>query len=151
MTEPGATLEIRTSPHILSGHSVDVIMFNVVLALAPVTAFAVYAFGLAALLVLGVAVASCLLTEWAVCRLSGRPGANVANRRVVSEFPGAGPGVSGQALLVVERRTEGRRADPPDSRAERDGLRRVLHALAYRSGHGVSRRRVVRTDECLRG
>ena len=41
------TLEIRTSPHILSGYSVDTIMFNVVLALLPVTAFSVYAFGLA--------------------------------------------------------------------------------------------------------
>ena len=64
MTDAGKTLEIRTSPHILSGHSVDTIMFNVVLALLPVTAFAVYAFGLSALLVLGVAVASCLVTEW---------------------------------------------------------------------------------------
>ena len=46
------TLEIRTSPHILSGYSVDTIMFNVVLALLPVTLFAVYAFGLAGLLTL---------------------------------------------------------------------------------------------------
>jgi len=59
------TLEIRTSPHILSGHSVDTIMFNVVLALVPTTAFAVYAFGLAALLTLGTAVLSCLLAELA--------------------------------------------------------------------------------------
>ena len=29
------TLEIRTSPHVLSGYSVDTIMFNVVLALLP--------------------------------------------------------------------------------------------------------------------
>jgi len=49
MTTPGKTLEIRTSPHILSGYSVDTIMFNVVLALLPTTAFAVYVFGLAAL------------------------------------------------------------------------------------------------------
>ena len=50
------TLEIRTSPHIISGYSVDTIMFNVVLALIPVTLFAVYAFGLAALLVLFVTI-----------------------------------------------------------------------------------------------
>jgi electron transport complex protein RnfD len=72
MTDLGKTLEIRTSPHIVSGHNVDVIMFNVVLALLPVTAFAVYAFGLSALLVLGVAVASCLATEWGIGRLGGR-------------------------------------------------------------------------------
>ncbi len=45
MTSLNRTLEIRTSPHLLSGYSVDTIMFNVVLALAPVTGFAVYAFG----------------------------------------------------------------------------------------------------------
>jgi electron transport complex protein RnfD len=72
MADAGKTLEIRTSPHILSGHSVEAIMFNVVLALLPVTAFAVYAFGLTSLLVLGVAVASCLLTEWGICRVGNR-------------------------------------------------------------------------------
>lgn len=66
------TLEIRSSPHILSDHSVDTIMFNVVLALLPVTAFAVWAFGAAALLTLSVAVATCLAVEWAACRLGGR-------------------------------------------------------------------------------
>jgi electron transport complex protein RnfD len=67
------TLEIRTSPHILSGYSVDAIMFNVVLALLPVAAFAVYAFGLAALLTLLVAVGSCVATEhWISKRSMGR-------------------------------------------------------------------------------
>lgn len=64
------TLEIRSSPHIGGGHSVDTIMFNVVLALLPVSAFAVYAFGLAALCTLGVAVASCVAAEHLLCRLS---------------------------------------------------------------------------------
>jgi electron transport complex protein RnfD len=72
MPEPAPTLEIRTSPHILSGHSVDTIMFNVVLALLPVAAFAVFAFGAAAALALGVAVASCLVCEELACRLGGR-------------------------------------------------------------------------------
>lgn len=72
MPDVGTTLEIRTSPHILSGHSVNAIMFNVVLALLPVSAFAVYAFGLSAVLVLSVSVASCLLSEWAICRLARR-------------------------------------------------------------------------------
>jgi electron transport complex protein RnfD len=71
VTPVGKTLEIRTSPHLLSGYSVDTIMFNVVLALLPVTGFAVYVFGLAALLTVSVAIAVCLLTERLVCRLSG--------------------------------------------------------------------------------
>ena len=73
MAAPGKTLEIRTSPHILSGYSVDTIMFNVVLALLPVTGFAVFAFGLAGLLTLTVALVSCVLTEDLLCRLTGKP------------------------------------------------------------------------------
>ena len=57
----------------LSGHSVDTIMFNVVLALVPVLIFAVAAFGLAALLTLSVATLSCVGTEHLGCRLAGRP------------------------------------------------------------------------------
>ncbi|MEM7433573.1 MAG: RnfABCDGE type electron transport complex subunit D [Myxococcota bacterium] len=73
MTNAGKTLEIRTSPHILSGYSVDTIMFNVVLALLPVVAFSVFAFGLPALLTITVAVVSCVLTEDLLCRLRGEP------------------------------------------------------------------------------
>ena len=73
MAKQGKTLEIRTSPHILSGYSVDTIMFNVVLALLPITAFAVFAFGLAGLLTLSMALASCVLTEHLICRASGKP------------------------------------------------------------------------------
>jgi electron transport complex protein RnfD len=65
------TLEIRTSPHIVSGYDTDAIMFNVVVALAPATVFAVYSFGLAGALVLAVAVGSCLLAEAAVARWKG--------------------------------------------------------------------------------
>lgn len=72
MSVSGKTLEIGTSPHIVSGASVEKIMFNVVLALVPTTAFAVWAFGLAAVLVLLVAVGSCLLAEHLACRWSGR-------------------------------------------------------------------------------
>ncbi|MCA8975953.1 MAG: RnfABCDGE type electron transport complex subunit D [Planctomycetes bacterium] len=48
-------------------------MFNVVLALLPVTAFAVYAFGLTALLTLITATGACVLAEHLVCRLNGKP------------------------------------------------------------------------------
>ena len=71
MAAPAKTLEIRTSPHILSGYSVDTIMFNVVLALLPTVAFAIVTFGLTSLLVLAVAVGSCLLAEQLVCRMAG--------------------------------------------------------------------------------
>lgn len=73
MAKLSKTLEIRTSPHILSGYSVDTIMFNVVLALLPVCAFAVFAFGLAGLMTLSMALASCVLTEHLICRATGKP------------------------------------------------------------------------------
>ncbi len=66
------TLEIRTSPHALSGYSVDSIMFNVVLALAPTLAFAIWAFGLAAIATLTGALVSCLVAEWLTCRAVGQ-------------------------------------------------------------------------------
>ena len=65
-------LEIGSSPHISSGASVDNIMFNVVLALLPVTVFAVYAFGIGAALVLATAVISCVLTEHLLCKWTGQ-------------------------------------------------------------------------------
>ena len=73
MSQPPRTLEIHSSPHIASGASVDVIMRNVVWALLPVAAFAVYSFGLAALFTLAVAVLSCVATEQVLCRLAAAP------------------------------------------------------------------------------
>ncbi len=73
MSGRGHTLEIHTSPHIRSGAGVDVIMRNVVFALLPVAAFAIYLFGLAAALTLAVAVLSCVGTEHLLCRLAGAP------------------------------------------------------------------------------
>lgn len=73
MSERGRTLEIHTSPHLASGASVDDIMRNVVLALLPVAVFAIYSFGLAAALVLAVAVLSCVATEHLLCRLVAAP------------------------------------------------------------------------------
>ena len=73
MTGPGKTLEIRSSPHFLSGNSVDQIMFQVVLALLPTSAFAVYAFGLTAVAMLVVAVLATVLTEHLLCIASKKP------------------------------------------------------------------------------
>ena len=66
------TLEIRTSPHFESGYRVETIMANVLVALAPVTLFAIWAFGLAAAALLAVATVSAMATERLACRLAGR-------------------------------------------------------------------------------
>ena len=70
MSQLSQILEIRSSPHISGGSSVDSIMLNVVLALLPVTVFAVYAFGLAAFLTLTTAIISCVATEATLCWIS---------------------------------------------------------------------------------
>jgi electron transport complex protein RnfD len=67
MSNRQQTLEIETSPHLATGTSVEQIMRNVVWALLPTTAFAIYAFGLSALLTLGVATLTCVLTEHLLC------------------------------------------------------------------------------------
>lgn len=64
------TLEIHSSPHISGAVSVNKIMRNVVLALLPTVGFAVFAFGLTALLTLATATLSCVLTEHLYCKLS---------------------------------------------------------------------------------
>lgn len=66
------TLNISTSPHITKGLSTDVIMQNVVWALLPVVFFAVYSFGISGLLTIVTAVASCVITEHLLCKLSGK-------------------------------------------------------------------------------
>lgn len=63
-------LEIGSSPHITDGASVDVIMRNVVIALLPVCGFSIYAFGMAAALIIATATSSCILTEYVLCRMS---------------------------------------------------------------------------------
>ena len=68
------TLGIGSSPHVNSGDSVDRIMRSVVVALLPVTVFAVYVFGIAAALVLATAIASCVLTERLLGRAVNQPG-----------------------------------------------------------------------------
>ncbi len=67
------TLQISTSPHLHSGASVDKIMFHVTLALLPTVLFAVYVFGLAALVSIVVGTVSCLLTEHLACRVTVQP------------------------------------------------------------------------------
>ncbi len=66
------TLNISTSPHIKQALTTDEIMRNVVYALLPVAAFAVFSFGINALLVLVATTASAVLTEHLLCRLSNQ-------------------------------------------------------------------------------
>ena len=66
-------IELRTSPHLKQTVTVEQIMRNVVYALLPVCAFAVYAFGISVLALLTVTTLTCVLSESLFCRLSGRP------------------------------------------------------------------------------
>jgi len=65
-------VEIRTSPHMKRARSVEDIMRNVVYALLPIAAFAVYAFGISALALIFTTTIACMGTEYLFSRLSGR-------------------------------------------------------------------------------
>lgn len=65
-------IELRTSPHLHVPRSVQTIMLNVVLALLPICAYAVWMFGLSALALLITTTGACLATEHLLCRMSHR-------------------------------------------------------------------------------
>lgn len=65
-------IEIRSSPHLKRKMTVDRIMRSVVLALMPISAFAVWQFGLSALLLLVTTTGVAVLTEWFFARQSGQ-------------------------------------------------------------------------------
>jgi electron transport complex protein RnfD len=73
MNDSRLKIELRTSPHLKQAVTVAQIMRNVVYALLPVCAFAVYAFGISVLALLLVTTLSCVLSESLFCRLAGRP------------------------------------------------------------------------------
>ncbi len=75
MSEQGPNVILRTSPHLRVSPPVHVIMRNVVWALLPVCAFSIYQFGISVLGLIVTCVASCILTEHVICRLSGRDSA----------------------------------------------------------------------------
>jgi len=75
-------IEIRTSPHLKRALSVDQIMRNVVFALLPVCTFAIYQFGLSALLLLLTTTGVAIATEWFFARMS-QSGNTVADWSVV--------------------------------------------------------------------
>lgn len=61
-------LTISFSPHIHSGGSISRCMWTVVVALLPALAVALWTFGLPALWVTLISIATCLATEWAITR-----------------------------------------------------------------------------------
>jgi len=63
-------VELRSSPHIWRGVSVESVMLQVVYALVPIVTVSVYFFGLSALLLIIVTTLSCLFSEWIFCKLS---------------------------------------------------------------------------------
>ncbi|MCK5189044.1 MAG: RnfABCDGE type electron transport complex subunit D, partial [Methylococcales bacterium] len=65
-------IDIRTSPYIRKAPTVAEIMRNVVYALLPLAAYAVYQFGISALALMIVTVLSCMGTEHLFCRLSDK-------------------------------------------------------------------------------
>ncbi len=62
-------LIVSMSPHIHTPSTVSGTMWNVVVALLPALVVALWTFGLPALTVTAVSIATCLLTEWAIDRL----------------------------------------------------------------------------------
>lgn len=67
-------IELRTSPHMESGRSVERIMFRVVLSLVPVCLFYVYQYGLSALASILVVTLACLLADQFFVRGSQQAG-----------------------------------------------------------------------------
>ena len=65
-------IELRTSPHMKGALTLPQIMRQVVYALLPICAFAIYQFGLSALALLTVVTLSCVLTEALFNRLSNK-------------------------------------------------------------------------------
>lgn len=60
-------LKMGPSPHIRTSETVESVMYDVIIALIPAFLVAVYVFGLRAVIVTGVAVLTCLVTEY-VCQ-----------------------------------------------------------------------------------
>jgi len=63
MAKPSLKIDLRTSPYIRKAPSVPQIMRNVVYALLPLAAYAVYQFGISALALMCTTILSCIATE----------------------------------------------------------------------------------------
>ena len=69
----GKLLNVSSSPHARSNVLTQNLMGDVVIAMIPATVYGVYQFGLKALLIILVTVASCLLSEYVYESLMGKP------------------------------------------------------------------------------
>ena len=65
-------LIVTAAPHITSADSTQKIMGRVCLALCPALVASVIIFGVNALVLTAVTVASCVFFEWAYCKIMGR-------------------------------------------------------------------------------
>jgi electron transport complex protein RnfD len=73
MGKENSSLILSTSPHIKSRESVRKIMLSVIISLLPAVAFSVYQFGIRALIMYLVSIATCLVSEMVAVRLRKRP------------------------------------------------------------------------------
>ncbi len=67
------SMELRTSPHLVSDRSVERIMKHVVLSMLPICAFSIWQYGLSSLVLLLTVTATCLLTERLLNRAASQP------------------------------------------------------------------------------
>ncbi len=70
----GKLLNVSSSPHARSNVLTQNLMGDVVIAMIPATVYGVYQFGLKALLIILVTVASCLLSEYVYYQPGGDSG-----------------------------------------------------------------------------
>jgi electron transport complex protein RnfD len=69
---PDRVIQVRTSPHVHSPQSVDIIMRNVIYALVPIAIYGVFLFGWSALALMATTTGSCVFAEHLYCRLLHR-------------------------------------------------------------------------------
>ncbi|MBN2323718.1 MAG: RnfABCDGE type electron transport complex subunit D [Spirochaetes bacterium] len=73
MGKEQSAMVLSISPHIKSKESVRRIMLSVIITLLPAVGYSIYQFGLHALFMYCISVATCLVSEWVVVRLRKRP------------------------------------------------------------------------------
>ncbi|ASQ90346.1 electron transporter RnfD [Prosthecochloris sp. GSB1] len=66
-------LKVSYAPFVRSKDSIESVMYNVALALAPATIMSVYLFGMSALVLTAVAIASCIGFEWMMDKARKKP------------------------------------------------------------------------------
>ena len=67
-------LFVSSSPHVFAKQNTKSIMLDVLIALLPACGVGIYFFGLQALLIMALATASAVLTEWIILKAFNRPG-----------------------------------------------------------------------------